>query len=59
MLLPKLSPGGCFTAHNVSGRGMPGIQEFLDYVKSLPEMETTIDNSSGSGLSISFKKEKK
>lgn len=59
VLLPKLSPGGCFTAHNVSGRNMPGIKEFLDYVESLPELETTIDNSSGAGLSISFKKDKK
>lgn len=59
MLLPKLSPGGCFVAHNVSSRNMTGIQEFLDYVESLPELETTIDNSSGAGLSISYKKEKK
>ena len=59
MLLPKLTPGGCFTAHNVSSRNTPGIQEFLDYVENLPELETTIDNSSGAGLSISFKKDKK
>jgi caffeoyl-CoA O-methyltransferase len=59
MLLPKLSPGGCFAAHNVSSRNTPGIQEFLDYVESLPELTTTIDNTSGAGLSISFKKEKK
>jgi predicted O-methyltransferase YrrM len=52
---PKLKSGGCFTAHNVRNR-MSGIQEFLDYVESLPDMKTTIDKSSSSGVSISFKK---
>jgi predicted O-methyltransferase YrrM len=52
---PKLKSGGCFTAHNVTNR-MSGIQEFLDYVQSLPDMETTIDRSSSSGVSISYKK---
>lgn len=56
LLLPKLTPGGCFTAHNVSNRNMPGIQDFLDYLKTRPDLKTTIDTSSGSGLSISFKK---
>lgn len=54
---PKLSVGGCFTAHNVSN-SMYGIDEFLDYVKSRPNYETTIDNSSRSGISISYKKGK-
>jgi len=51
---PKLKSGGCFTAHNVTNR-MYGIKEFLDYVESLPDMETTIDRSSSSGVSISYK----
>jgi len=55
-LLPKLEDGGCFTAHNVSNRYMSGIREFLDYLESLPYMETTIDRSSRSGISISYKK---
>jgi len=54
-VLPKLEIGGCFTAHNVSMR-TTGIQEFLDYLKSLPNLDTTIDNSSGSGVSISYKR---
>lgn len=54
-VLPKLEVGGCFTAHNVSMR-MRGIQEFLDYLESLPQLETTIERSSGSGLSISFRR---
>ena len=51
---PKLKSGGCFTAHNVSNR-MSGIKEFLDYVESLPDMKTTINKSSSSGVSISYK----
>lgn len=59
---PKLIVGGCFTAHNVSegGRGgyMSGQREFLEYVKSLKNYETTV-NSQGAGLSISYKKAEK
>jgi len=55
-VLPKLKPGGCFAAHNVTDTQMEGIQEFLDYLHSLPDLETDIDRSSGSGVSISFKR---
>ncbi|MEN8116666.1 MAG: class I SAM-dependent methyltransferase [Bacteroidota bacterium] len=55
---PKLEVGGCFTAHNTSMRGN-GISEFLDYVKSLDNYTTTIDNSSRSGISVSYKKSDK
>jgi predicted O-methyltransferase YrrM len=56
-LLPKLEIGGCFTAHNISNLGyMQGIKEFLDYIQSLPYMETSIDRTSSSGISISYKK---
>ena len=60
---PKLKVGGCFTAHNISegrgGRGGYGGQaEFLQYVKSLPNYETTV-NSNGGGVSISYKKSNK
>ncbi len=58
-VLPNLEVGGCFTAHNVSGRRQYGIGEFLDYLESLPNMETTIDRSSWSGISISYKKSEK
>jgi caffeoyl-CoA O-methyltransferase len=53
---PKLLPGGCFTAHNVSGRVSGGIREFLAHLKTLPDAETTIDNSSREGISISRKR---
>src|SRR3989337_2934526 len=38
---PKLVVGGCFTAHNVTD-GFGGIKEFLDYIRSLSNYETTI-----------------
>ena len=54
-LAPKLEVGGCFTAHNARNTGMEGIKEFLDYVKGLPNFKTTIDTTSSSGISISYK----
>jgi predicted O-methyltransferase YrrM len=55
---PNLVVGGCFTAHNVSERrGWGGAAEFLKYVKSLNNYETTV-NSKGNGVSISYKKSK-
>ncbi|HEY7922850.1 MAG: O-methyltransferase [Burkholderiales bacterium] len=51
---PKLVPGGCFTAHNVSHAG-GGAAAFLDYVKQLPGYETTVEGSS-EGVSISIKR---
>lgn len=51
---PKLLVGGCFTAHNTAMRAS-GITEFLDYVKSLKYYQTTIDKTSKSGISVSYK----
>jgi len=61
-VLPKLEVGGCFTAHNVSGRRgrrQWGIGEFVDYLESLPNMETTYEQASWAGISISYKKSEK
>jgi predicted O-methyltransferase YrrM len=57
---PKLEINGCFTAHNISGsrRGSWGTGEFYEYVRSLPQYETTL-NRSGGGLSISYKRSEK
>jgi len=58
---PKLKVGGCFTAHNISqgGRGYGGGQgAYLEYVRSLKNYETTV-NTSGGGVSISYKKAEK
>lgn len=51
---PKLKVGGCFTAHNVSNN-FGGVGEFLNYVQKLPNYKTTLDKSSSSGISISYK----
>lgn len=57
MLLPKLEAGGCFAAHNVLNlEFMHGVKEFLDYARSLPGIETVVERTSGSGISLSFKK---
>ncbi len=60
-VLPKLEVGGCYTTHNMSmrrrGRGRGGSGDYLDYLLSLPNMETTVD-SRGNGLAISYKKSK-
>lgn len=50
-LAPKLTVGGCFTAHNTYQRG---VREYLNYVRSLPNYETTIDNRGG-GMGITYK----
>jgi caffeoyl-CoA O-methyltransferase len=56
-LLPKLAAGGCFAVHNVLSLGyMKGVREFLDEVRALDFMETTIETSSGGGISLSFRK---
>jgi len=55
---PKLTVGGCFTTHNIregsSGRG-GWNQEYLVYVRSLENYESTL-NSDGGGVLISYKR---
>jgi predicted O-methyltransferase YrrM len=55
-LLPKLEVDGCYTAHNVSGRRMRGIRDFLDELDSTPNLETEIVRASRSGISVSYKR---
>jgi predicted O-methyltransferase YrrM len=52
----KVVPGGCFTAHNVSGRVSGGIREFLNHLNTLPDAVTTFDKSSRAGISITCKR---
>jgi predicted O-methyltransferase YrrM len=57
--LPKLQAGGCFVAHNVSEGSYGGYsREFLEYVRSLPDLETTLSGSGGSGMSITYRRAK-
>ncbi len=53
-VLPKLVPGGCLTAHNVStGRWWGGMTgNFYQYIKSLPDMDTTFS----AGVMVSCKR---
>jgi len=61
---PKLKVGGCFTAHNITERktGFGGAGSgqaiFLEHIKGLKNYETTV-NSTGGGVSISYKKAEK
>jgi caffeoyl-CoA O-methyltransferase len=57
-LIPKLESGGCMTAHNVEkGRfGMRGTREYYEYMKGLPQFETSIHPRSRAGVAISYKK---
>jgi caffeoyl-CoA O-methyltransferase len=62
-LIPKLEPGGCLAAHNVwkpTSRGgyRSGTEEYYDYMKSLPEFETTIHPQSQAGVAVSYKPKK-
>ena len=58
-VLPKLTVGGSFVAHNVSPRGRRGgwgSAGFVEHVLSLPFMETTFREDSWAGISVSVKK---
>jgi len=56
-LLPKLAVGGCFAVHNVTSLGyMKGIKDFLETVRGLNDMETTVEGDASGGMSLSFKK---
>ncbi|MGD8540206.1 MAG: methyltransferase, partial [Candidatus Aminicenantes bacterium] len=57
-MLPKLEVGGCYTTHNVHRgrrRYRRGGGDYVEYLLSLPNLETTFDDR-GNGLSISYKK---
>lgn len=54
-VLPKMTVGGCFAAHNVTGSRGGGTAEFYEYVLTLPHLKTSLHPESRSGLSISYK----
>jgi predicted O-methyltransferase YrrM len=60
-LNPKLKVGGCYTTHNIIEGGRGGRrgwnQDYLDYIRSLDNYETTLFKDGG-GLLISYKKSK-
>ena len=48
-LAPKMAPGGCYTSHNIYMRGM---REYVDYLRSQPGFETTIEDDRTSGIGV-------
>lgn len=56
-VLPKLVVGGCYATHNVSASRwrVAGSNDYLTYLRSLPNLDTTLD-SRGAGMAISYKK---
>lgn len=57
-VLPKLEPGGCYVTHNVSQYRRGGRRDsYLDYLLSVPSLDTTVDERGG-GMAISYKKRK-
>jgi len=55
---PKLKVGGCFTTHNISETSRMGEGDYLQYVRSIKNYETTL-NTDGAGLLISYKRAEK
>ncbi len=55
VILPKLSPGGCLATHNVSERGWGSNMGYLQFLRSLPDVDTTVFRGGG-GMSISYRK---
>ncbi|MCP4613078.1 MAG: methyltransferase, partial [Planctomycetes bacterium] len=68
-VVPKLEVGGCITAHNISerssrrGRGRRGRggyeSEYLEYMRSLSYMETTLHPDARNGLAVSYRRRDK
>lgn len=59
-VIPKLEAGGCIAAHNVYVRrrgwgGFGGTADYFEYMKSLPQFETSVLTESPGGLSVSYK----
>jgi caffeoyl-CoA O-methyltransferase len=55
---PKLIVGGCYTTHNISETKRMGEGEYLKYVRSMKNYESTL-NTDGAGLLISYKRAEK
>ena len=54
LVLPRLDPGGLFTAHNVVNKRSE-MGDFLDAIQNNPSVWTTIVAPSGEGISITYK----
>jgi caffeoyl-CoA O-methyltransferase len=52
---PKLSVGGCFTAHNVLRPTAPQVRELVSRVQGMANYRTHIDRSSSEGILVACK----
>ena len=55
MVYPKVSPGGVIAAHNVVSHAGE-MKEFLEKLKTYPDLETVFVLEKGPGISVSYKK---
>jgi len=55
-VFPRVEVGGAITAHNVISQAND-MRDFLQAIRSHPELETEILETSTEGLSVSFRKE--
>ncbi len=57
-LAPKIAPGGCYVTHNVGmRRGWGGGGDrYVEYLRSRPEFETTIETAQTSGVAVTFRR---
>lgn len=52
---PKLKVNGCYATHNVTDRrGYGSNYDYLEFLRSLPNYKTTVNNE-GNGMAVSFK----
>ncbi len=67
-VIPKLEAGGCIAAHNISERSGRSRSRrsrssysgsYLEYMRSLPDMETSLVNKRRSSLCLSYNKKDK
>lgn len=56
-LAPKITVGGCYTTHNVymHGGGRRG-GEYVDFLRSFENFETTVETDRSTGIAISYKR---
>ncbi len=56
-LAPKMTVGGCYTTHNVymHGGGWRG-GEYVDFLKSYKNFETTVETDRSTGIAVSYKR---
>ena len=54
LMLPRLTPGGLFLAHNVVNK-QAEMRDFLSAIQNSPSLFTAIVTPSGEGVSVSYK----